>query len=75
MSSLKAVKLFLFINTHEVSTVLCNIIDHQDFCISKVKITIKQALNLIVNNNYFTFNRILYKQNDGASSFRLISLI
>ena len=73
MASLDDVKLFPSINICEVCTDLCNIIDHQDVYSSRVWTTLKQTLNLIVNNNYFMFNSVLYKQNDGAPMGYLIS--
>ena len=59
ISSLEVLKLFPSINIHEVCIDLCNIIDHQDVCSSKVRTILKQTLNLVINNNYFTFNSVL----------------
>ena len=62
MANLNIKHLYPSTNTHEVcgsiTKVLGNILHLHN--VNETSI-IKKALNLIINNNYFTFNNILYK--------------
>lgn len=66
LASLDIVSLYPSIDTQRVLTIICDKIDHKQDLSSLMKTTLKSALNLIINNNFFRFDNRVYLQEEGA---------
>lgn len=67
MVSLDIVSLYLSIDPPKVCNNICDDIEPIEDIEDDMKLIRKRALNMIIRNNYFTFNSTYYKQNHGAT--------